>query len=911
MENSKRESIPMQDKLKLCKSQGASTPAEVKRMQNVPYASANPGELYWTAVKNIPKYIQNTKDMFLVYRGDIKQELRVACYTDVGYMTDVDDTKSQTGYVFILNGGAVDWKSTKQRILTTSFEEVEYIVASDASIEDVWIRKFIYGFGVVPTNEVPMKIYCENTEAITIANELEITKGARHYCVKVHYLREVIEFGDIVLEKVNTDDNVADPFTKALPFNKHSEHTKNIGKTKLAYAPKSKIPPLSKKDNPAKDATCHQCSKVGILTIELHSFPSRSCRYEMGYGTHICNTTQRLSGSKNIKPRALNMYVGNGHRASSEAIGTFHLFSLLKDNSFVNCFIDNGIYVSKDGLLYFHVIPRDGIYEINLHYANSNDSSIYAVSNKRAKLNLDSTLLWHCRLGHISKKQTEKFQHDGLINSTDIESFDKYVSCLSDDFSRYGYVYLLKHKHEVFETFKEFQKEVENQLGKTIKLLRSDRGGEYMSQEFLDHLKEHGIITHRTPPYTPHHNGMSERRNRILLDMNMLITQEESGSFEDLEIIQDGDKHPSKNTSLHHDEDDQEIDEPQSDIIHVRRFTRIQHDPDRMCLYIDAEEHELGDLNKLANYRAALLDLEYEKWLAAMNILKVFHMENSKHGSIPIQDKPKLCKSQDASTPVEVKRVQRVPYASIVGFIIIQGIPYWTAFKNILKYLHNIKDMFLVYEGDIILKICFLFYEGDIKQELRVACYIDARYLKDVDDTKSHSRYVFVLNGVIKFGDIVLEKVHTYDNVADPFTKALASNKHSEHTMNIGKTKLAYAPMSKIPRPPKKHNPAKSYLKELVLQGLRRSKKLMPGALNLYIGNGHRASLEAIGTFHLFSLLKDNGFVNCFIDNGISISRDGLLYFHAILLDGIYEIDLHCGNSNDSSIYAVSNKTAK
>ncbi|GKB76908.1 retrotransposon protein, putative, ty1-copia subclass [Tanacetum coccineum] len=94
-----------------------------------------------------------------------------------------------------------------------------------------------------------------------------------------------------------------------------------------------------------------------------------------------------------------------------------------------------------------------------------------------------------------------------------------YFVTFTDDFSRYGYVYLLKHKHEVFETFKVFQKEVENQLGETIKSLRSDRGGEYMSQEFLDHQKEHGIIAHRTPPYTPQHNGVSERRNKTLLDM--------------------------------------------------------------------------------------------------------------------------------------------------------------------------------------------------------------------------------------------------------------------------------------------------------------------------------------------------------------------------------------------------------
>nr|GFA28807.1 reverse transcriptase domain-containing protein [Tanacetum cinerariifolium] len=91
-----------------------------------------------------------------------------------------------------------------------------------------------------------------------------------------------------------------------------------------------------------------------------------------------------------------------------------------------------------------------------------------------------------------------------------------YFVTFTDDFSCYGYVYLLKPKHKVFETFKVFQKEVENQLGKTIKLLRSDRGGKYMSQEFLDHLKERRIIAHRTPPYTPQHNGVSERRNRTL-----------------------------------------------------------------------------------------------------------------------------------------------------------------------------------------------------------------------------------------------------------------------------------------------------------------------------------------------------------------------------------------------------------
>ncbi|GKE27008.1 retrotransposon protein, putative, ty1-copia subclass [Tanacetum coccineum] len=85
--------------------------------------------------------------------------------------------------------------------------------------------------------------------------------------------------------------------------------------------------------------------------------------------------------------------------------------------------------------------------------------------------------------------------------------------------NRYGYVYLMKHKHEVFETFKVFQNEVENQLGKKIKAIQSDRGDEYPSHEFVNHMKTCGIVSQLTPPYTPQHNGVSERRNQNLLDM--------------------------------------------------------------------------------------------------------------------------------------------------------------------------------------------------------------------------------------------------------------------------------------------------------------------------------------------------------------------------------------------------------
>ena len=107
-----------------------------------------------------------------------------------------------------------------------------------------------------------------------------------------------------------------------------------------------------------------------------------------------------------------------------------------------------------------------------------------------------------------------------------------YFITFTDDISRYGYIYLMKHKSETFEKFKEFQNEVENQRGKKIKFLRSDRGGEYLSYEFDEHLKSCGIVPQLTPPGTPQRNGVSERRNRTLLDMVRSMM-----SFTDLPLL--------------------------------------------------------------------------------------------------------------------------------------------------------------------------------------------------------------------------------------------------------------------------------------------------------------------------------------------------------------------------------------
>ncbi|GJS37150.1 retrotransposon protein, putative, ty1-copia subclass [Tanacetum coccineum] len=126
------------------------------------------------------------------------------CYCDAGFETNRDDTKSQSGYV-------------------------EYIAASEAAMKAVWIRKFISGLGIVPTINEPIKMFCDNSAALIIANKPGVQKDAIHYQRRYHYVCECIELSEINLLKVHTDNNLADPFMKALSKGKLTQHARSMG----------------------------------------------------------------------------------------------------------------------------------------------------------------------------------------------------------------------------------------------------------------------------------------------------------------------------------------------------------------------------------------------------------------------------------------------------------------------------------------------------------------------------------------------------------------------------------------------------------------------------------------------------------------------------------------------------------
>jgi transposase InsO family protein len=105
------------------------------------------------------------------------------------------------------------------------------------------------------------------------------------------------------------------------------------------------------------------------------------------------------------------------------------------------------------------------------------------------------------------------------MNGVLIEGGQRYFMTMIDDASRYFYVYLLKTKNKTLNFFKIYKDEVENELEKKIKIFRSDRGGEYFSNEFDLFCVEHGIIHKRTPPYSSQSNGVVKRKNHTLTDL--------------------------------------------------------------------------------------------------------------------------------------------------------------------------------------------------------------------------------------------------------------------------------------------------------------------------------------------------------------------------------------------------------
>ena len=253
MENSMKGTLPFRHGVHLSKEQSPKTLEQKERMSRIPFASvvgslmyamlctrpdicyavgivsryqSDLGEEHWIAVKHILEYLRRTRDYMLVYSSG---SLETIGYTDSDFQADIDSRKSTSGYVFTLNGGAICWRSVKQTCAADSTTEAEYVAASEAAKEAVWLKKFLLDLQVILSTNRPITLYCDNSGAVAQSKEPRYHKKQKHIERKYHLIRDIVKRGDTMVTKIASEKNLADPFTKTLPIRVFEKHVDYMG----------------------------------------------------------------------------------------------------------------------------------------------------------------------------------------------------------------------------------------------------------------------------------------------------------------------------------------------------------------------------------------------------------------------------------------------------------------------------------------------------------------------------------------------------------------------------------------------------------------------------------------------------------------------------------------------------------
>ena len=173
----------------------------------------NPGKGHWQAVKWILRYIQGTVDIGLKFEKDRNVGKHLVGYVDSDYAGDLDKRRSTTGYVFTIAGGPVSWRSTLQSTVALSTTEAEYMAVTEAFKEAIWLHGLVEDLGIV---QKQVEVFCDSQSAICLAKNQVYHGRTKHIDVRFHFIREIIDEGNILLQKIRTADNPADMLTKVV-----------------------------------------------------------------------------------------------------------------------------------------------------------------------------------------------------------------------------------------------------------------------------------------------------------------------------------------------------------------------------------------------------------------------------------------------------------------------------------------------------------------------------------------------------------------------------------------------------------------------------------------------------------------------------------------------------------------------
>ncbi|KAI3720027.1 hypothetical protein L6452_20934 [Arctium lappa] len=194
--------------------------------------SSSPTKRHWNGIKHIFRYLRGTVDLGLFYSNNSKEDL--IGYADAGYLSDPHKARSQTGYVFINGGTAISWRSQKQTLVATSSNHVEVIALHEANRECVWLRsmtQLILTSCGIEKGKIPTLIYEDNSACVTQMKEGYIKSDrTKHIPPRFFsYTQDLIKDNQIEMKYIQSSNNAADLFTKALPTALFRKHVHSIG----------------------------------------------------------------------------------------------------------------------------------------------------------------------------------------------------------------------------------------------------------------------------------------------------------------------------------------------------------------------------------------------------------------------------------------------------------------------------------------------------------------------------------------------------------------------------------------------------------------------------------------------------------------------------------------------------------
>ncbi|XP_062005817.1 secreted RxLR effector protein 161-like [Rosa rugosa] len=167
---------------------------------------SKPTKLHLQAAKRILRYLKGTTSHGIFYKKGGEEDL--LAFTDSDYAGDEEDSKSTSGYVFLLSSSAVSWMSKKQPIITLSTTEAEFVAAAACACQAVWMRRVLRNLNHV--QEGSTTIMCDNTSTIKLSKNPVMHGRSKHIKVRFHFLRDLAKDGEVKLVHCGTQEQVAD-----------------------------------------------------------------------------------------------------------------------------------------------------------------------------------------------------------------------------------------------------------------------------------------------------------------------------------------------------------------------------------------------------------------------------------------------------------------------------------------------------------------------------------------------------------------------------------------------------------------------------------------------------------------------------------------------------------------------------